>query len=291
MRGIFAGSMTIGDAISWGASTLDESDEIGPHTREDALFLLRHVLKISRAEVHTSDERPLTALQTKEFNALIRQRARGLPIQYITGLQEFYGLSFHVTPAVLIPRPETEHLVEATIARLQSQPSPRIADVGTGSGAIAVALAHALPNAQVTALDISPDALTVARQNATRNGVAERIRFVESDSLAAVADEAFDAIVSNPPYIAQHERKSLPTEVRDYEPALALFAGPTGLEFYSHLIPAAEAQLATGGCLLMEIGHGQRDKVFSLLRHQDWKEIEFIQDLQNIPRVAVVQKR
>jgi len=297
MRGMFAESMTVGDAIAWGATTLDESDEMGQHTREDALLLLRHVLGISQAEIFASRERPLTALQTEAFNALIRQRSRGVPIQYLTGVQEFFGLPFHVTPAVLIPRPETEHLVEAAIERLQSRPAPAIADIGTGSGAIAVALAQALPNAHIVALDISPIALEVARQNATRNGVAEHIRFVESDLFAASAlltDHLFDAIVSNPPYIAERERKSLPKEVRDYEPALALFAGPTGLEFYQRLIPAAHAHLATDGWLLMEIGHGQRDAVHALLQGQEqpppWNAIEFLPDLQSIPRVAIARK-
>ena len=297
MRGMFAESMTVGDAISWGASTLDESDEMGQHTREDATFLLRHVLGISQAEIYASRERPLTNLQTEQFNALIQQRARGVPIQYLTEEQEFFGLPFQVTPAVLIPRPETEHLVEAAIARLQSHPAPHIADIGTGSGAIAVALAHALPNAHIVALDISPIALTVAQQNATHNGVAERIRFVESDLFAAgavITDRRFDAIVSNPPYIAERERKTLPKEVRDYEPALALFAGATGLEFYRRLIPAAHSHLATGGWLLMEIGHGQRDAVRALLQDQKkdqaWDVIEFLPDLQSIPRVAIARK-
>ncbi|MEO6965522.1 MAG: peptide chain release factor N(5)-glutamine methyltransferase [Acidobacteriaceae bacterium] len=292
---MFAESMTVGDAIAWGATTLDESDEMGKHTREDALLLLRHVLGISQAEIFASRERPLTALQTEAFNALIRQRSRGVPIQYLTGVQEFFGLPFHVTPAVLIPRPETEHLVEAAIERLQSRPAPVIADIGTGSGAIAVALAQALPNAHIVAIDVSPIALEVARQNATRNGVAERIRFVESDLFAASAiltdhptGHRFDAIVSNPPYIAERERKSLPKEVRDYEPALALFAGPTGLEFYQRLIPATHAHLATDGWLLMEIGHGQRDAVNQML--QEWNVVEFVPDLQGIPRVAIARK-
>ena len=295
MRGMFADSMSVGDAISWGASLLDESDELGPHTRQDATLLLLYVLGISQTEIYTERDRPLTALQTEKFNALIRQRSRGVPIQYLTGVQEFFGLPFHVNPAVLIPRPETEHLVEAAIARLQDFPAPRIADIGTGSGAIAVALAHALPNAQIVALDISPTALAVAAENAARNGVAERIRFVESDLLAAIttADShaRFDAIVSNPPYIAERERKTLPKEVRDYEPALALFAGPTGLEFYRRLIPAAYAQLATGGWLLMEIGQGQRGQVRALLQDRDWNAVEFIPDLQSIPRVAIARKR
>lgn len=292
MRGMFAESMTIGDAIAWGTSLLDESDAIpAARSHSDAILLLRHVLGIPHAEMYAYRERPLTALQTEAFNAQLQQRLRGVPVQYITGEQEFFGRPFHVTPDVLIPRPETEHLVEAAIARLQGLNGARIADVGTGSGAIAVALAHSLLTAEIVALDISPAALVVAAENAKYNGVAERIRFLKSDLLAAVADEHFDAIVSNPPYIAESERNALPVEVREHEPAQALFAGRTGLEFYQRLIPAALPLLVCGGWLMMEIGHGQRDAVRSLLKVEDWDGVEFIPDLQAIPRVAAGRKR
>jgi release factor glutamine methyltransferase len=292
MRGMFAESMTIGDAIAWGTSLLDESDAIpAARSRADAILLLRHVLGIPHAEMYVYRERPLTALQTEAFNAQIQQRLRGVPVQYITGEQEFFGLPFHVTRDVLIPRPETEHLVEAAIAQLQGVKDARIADVGTGSGAIAVALAHSLSDAEIVALDISRGALAVAAENAKQNGVAGQIRFVESDLLAAMADEHFDAIVSNPPYVAEWERKSLPVEVREYEPAQALFAGPTGLEVHRRLIPDALPLLVSGGWLMMEIGHGQRDAVRTLLSDADWDRVEFVADLQGIPRVAVARKR
>ena len=292
MRGMFAESMTIGDAIVWGTSLLDESDSIpAARSRSDAILLLRHVLGIPHAEMYAYRERPLTGLQTEAFNAALQQRLHGAPVQYITGEQEFFGLPFHVTHDVLIPRPETEHLVEAAIACLKNLPAARVADVGTGSGAVAVALAHSLPAAEVVALDISPAALAVARQNAQANQVASRIRFVESDLLRAVADEHFDAIVSNPPYVAESERKSLPAEVREYEPAQALFAGPTGLEVYRRLIPDALPLLVSGGWLMVEIGQGQRDTVRGLLNDADWDGVEFIADLQHIPRVAVARKR
>jgi release factor glutamine methyltransferase len=289
---MFAESMTIGDAIAWGTSLLDESDAIpAARSRSDSILLLRHVLGIPHAEMYAYRERPLTALQTEAFNAQIQQRLRGVPVQYITGEQEFFGLPFHVTQDVLIPRPETEHLVEAAIERLKDRKDARIADVGTGSGAIAVALAHSLSTAEVVALDISRVALAVAAENAKQNGVAGRIRFVESDLLVAVADEDFDAIVSNPPYVADSERKSLPVEVREYEPAQALFAGPTGLEVYRRLIPEALPLLVSGGWLMMEIGHGQRDAVRALLHDADWDGVEFLADLQGIPRVALARKR
>jgi release factor glutamine methyltransferase len=277
--------MTIAEALAWGAAALAQSQELAPRSRPDAALLLRHALRIDAAEMFAHDERVLTPEQAEQFQALIEQRRSGKPIQYIIGQQEFFGLPFLVTPDVLIPRPETEHLVEATIARLQYVQHPRIVDVGTGSGAIAVALAHALPQAQIVALDISPAALKVAAENAARNGVADRIRFAESDILAAVAGESFDAVVSNPPYITLSERASLPVEVREYEPSSALFAGPTGLEIYERLIEEALHVLIPGGWLLMEIGHDQRDAVAAFLK--GWYVIEFIVDLQGTPRVAV----
>ncbi len=288
MRGIFDNSLSVGDAIDWGADILDQSDELADRSRADSTLLLRYVLNVPHAELYAYRERHLTLLQLKTFQEMVDERLRGKPIQYITGEQEFFGLPFRVTPDVLVPRPETEHLVEAAIARLQQHSTPRIADVGTGSGCVAIALAHALPCAEIIALDCSEAALTVAKENAARNKVSNRIRFVQSDLLAAVAAENFDAIVSNPPYIANSERSSLATEVREYEPALALFAGPTGLEIYQRLIPEAQSLLMPKGWLLMEIGYSQRDAIAQLL--QGWDTVEFIPDLQGIPRVAVARK-
>ena len=288
MRGIFDHSMSVGDAIEWGESFLDRSDELAARSRADATLLLRHVLNIPQAEIYAYRERQLSLLELRTFQSLIDERVKGKPIQYITGEQEFFGLPFRVTPDVLIPRPETEHLVEAAIARLQNHSAPRIVDVGTGSGCIAVALAHAMPHSEIVALDISEAALVVAWQNARQNGVAERIEFLESDLLAAVVRERFDAVVSNPPYVALSERASLAREVREYEPALALFAGATGLEIYQRLIVEANELLASGGWLLMEIGHGQKSAIEKLL--QGWEGMEFIPDLQSIPRVAVARK-
>ena len=288
MRGIFDHSMSVGDAIEWGESFLDRSDELAARSRADATLLLRHVLNIPQAEIYAYRERQLSLLELRTFQSLIDERVKGKPIQYITGEQEFFGLPFRVTPDVLIPRPETEHLVEAAIARLQNHSAPRIVDFGTGSGCIAVALAHAMPHSEIVALDISEAALVVAWQNARQNGVAERIEFLESDLLAAVVRERFDAVVSNPPYVALSERASLAREVREYEPALALFAGATGLEIYQRLIVEANELLASGGWLMMEIGHGQKSAIEKLL--QGWEGTEFIPDLQSIPRVAVARK-
>jgi release factor glutamine methyltransferase len=191
----------------------------------------------------------------------------------------------------LIPRPETEHLVEKAL-ELASQfgASPRIADIGAGSGAIAVTLAHELPLAKLTAIDLSPAALDVVRMNARRNGVFERIRFLEGDLLAPVAEEKFEIIASNPPYVPSVDRPSLAVEVREFEPALALFAGEDGLDLYRRLIPAAFAALTPGGSLLLEIGFGQKEKIAALLSEAGFDKIEFLADLQQIPRVAVARR-
>lgn len=280
--------MTLDEAAAWGAATLGQIPERAPKSRADAALLLRFVLQIDAAMLLAHGDGTLTAEQIAQYRAAIAERCENKPIQYITGQQEFFGLPFRVSPAVLIPRPETEHLVEAALERLRPVPAPRIVDIGTGSGCIAVALAHALPQAQVTALDSSVAALEIARKNAQRNGVAARIRFLESDLLHAVQDECFDAVVSNPPYIALEEREMLPLEVREYEPAQALFAGSTGLEIYERVIAEAQHVLAPGGWLMLEIGHGQRDALTSLLR--GWREVEFLDDLQGIPRVVMAQR-
>jgi len=273
---------TIGAALSYGATRLDGS----PTARRDAELLLIHALGLDRAYLLTHPEARLTSKQTATYEELVARRVRHEPIQYISGEQEFFGLKFRVTPDVLIPRPETEHLVEAALARLEREASARIADIGTGSGVIAAALAHALPRAQVTALDISTAALAVARSNAMRHHVSDRIRFVESDLLEAVAGESFDMIVSNPPYVAEGE--VLEPQVREYEPATALFAGAEGLDIYRRLIPQARTVLKPDGWLLLEIGHGQRDALAQLLA--GWNEVSFIDDLQGIPRAACAER-
>jgi release factor glutamine methyltransferase len=260
----------------------------GEYAARDAELLLMHALGATRASVLANPVRELTREEIVHFDAMVAERATGKPIQYITGVQEFYGLEFAVTPDVLIPRPETEHLVEAVLARLPKDRAVTIADVGTGSGAIAVTLAHALPLAQVTALDISSAALDVAARNAKTHGVGERVRFAESDLLAAYVVESFDVIVSNPPYIAEGERPNLEEQVREFEPSLALFAGSTGYEIYERLIPQAWSALRADGLLAMEIGFGQRERIAGLLAV--WKSVEFVNDLQGIPRVVLARR-
>src|ERR1700761_1466434 len=222
--------------------------------------------------LHGDDEADATT--EAEYTSLVARRAAGEPIQYILGSTEFFGLPFSVGPGVLIPRPETEHLVEEVIrlAREIRVEPLRIADIGTGSGIIAVALGDALPQAQIEAVDLSPQALHIARENAVRNHVAERIRFHEGDLLDPLAGEHFHIIASNPPYIPVSDHDSLAIEVREHEPHTALFAGEDGLAVYRCLIPAAREYLQPGGWLVLEIGYGQRDAIEAMLRSHGYGE-------------------
>lgn len=257
--------------------------------RRDAELLLAHTAERSRSWLLAYPEALLDPAILARFNALVRRRDAGEPLQHLTGTQEFFGLPLAVTRDVLIPRPETEHLVEAALDWARQQPTPRlrIADVGTGSGAIALALSTHLRDAQILALDLSPAALEVARANATRLELTSRIRFLESDLLGALGpgDLPLDAVVSNPPYVADADAPTLQLEVRDHEPALALFAGADGLAVYRRLIPQAHAALRPGGLLAMEFGFGQRDALAVLL--SQWANVRFVDDYAAIPRVAL----
>ena len=278
-------TVTLREALTSAAAQLSAHEELRANAAKDAEVLLLHTLEAPRTLLFTAPDRILTGAELTAFDALIARRLGYEPIQYITGQQEFYGLMLRVAPAVLIPRPETEVLVEAALVRLPQDKPLRIADVGTGSGAIAVAIAHHLPLAQVTALDLSSAALGIAGENAATHHLGDRIRFVESDLLAAFTTEApLDAILSNPPYVPIVERESLHPQVRDHEPASALFAGADGLDIYRRLIPQAFAMLKPGGLLALEIGYGQRDAVAELLK--GWDSVDFVNDLQRIPRVA-----
>lgn len=231
----------------------------------EAERLLAHVLKCDRAWVIAHDEERLDPRVVANFWALVERRAANEPLPYLLGEVEFFGLTFKVTPAVLIPRPETEGLIELVIAWLNTHPHARIvADVGTGSGCIAVSLAHAVPRITVTALDNSPDALAVAQENANRLGVAERISFQQGHLLEPLAGPV-DVIVSNPPYVAEHEWDVLPPSVRR-EPRQALLGGADGLALITELLRAASRYLLPGGLLAMEIGETQGAAVLRLAR-------------------------
>jgi release factor glutamine methyltransferase len=249
---------------------------MGPHpdrARQDAEILLLNVLGKDKAWLMAHLEDEPSAEHAMQYTEWIEHRYVGEPIQYIAGETEFYGLPFRVTHDVLIPRPETEHLVEKTLALAARFHAPRIVDIGTGSGAIAISLAYHFPNAAIAAIDLSAAALTVARRNAEVNGIADRIRFLEGDLLAPVAREQFDIVVSNPPYVPTTDRSTLAVEVRDYEPALALFAGADGLDIYRRLIPAAFAVLIPDGFVALEIGHGQSPAIASLLAESGFDQI------------------
>jgi release factor glutamine methyltransferase len=256
--------------------------------RRDAEVLALHLIQRDRAFLIAHPEAELSAEGAVRYYALLERRLAGEPIQYITGETEFYGLPFKVDRNVLIPRPETEHLVEKVLALTARFERPRIVDVGTGSGAIAVALAHKLPAASITAIDVSEAALAVARGNAKRNGVADRIQFIEGNLLTPVSGQQFEIVVSNPPYVAESDRASLSVEVRDYEPSLALFAG-SGLDIYRRLIPEASAVIVAGGFLAVEVGFGQAEVVAGLFREAGFTQTEFVADLQGIDRVVVGQ--
>jgi release factor glutamine methyltransferase len=265
-----------------------------PHLRDqaarDAELLLLHALQVTRVTLLAHPDRELTPGEQAVYEDTITRRLRHEPIQYITGQQEFYGLLLNVTPAVLIPRPETEHLVEAVLKLLPTNRPLKIADIGTGSGAIAIALAVHLPNAEIVALDISTEALAIAAANAREHDLADRIRFLQSDLLSALNDEAeaFDAVVSNPPYVAETDRATLHPQVRDHEPATALFAGETGLDIYRRLVSEAHNALKPNGLLALEIGYGQQQALIDLLAN--WREVSFIKDLQNVPRVVLAKR-
>jgi len=280
--------VTLEQAIRQGEARLSA----GPHpdrARRDAEALLLHVIRRNRAGLLARWKEVLEESEARALKGLMQRRLAGEPIQYIVGEAEFYGLPFRVTSDVLIPRPETEHLVEEALRMAAHFPVPRIVEVGSGSGAIAVALAHHLPHAEVTSVDLSAPALAIAAENAQRNGVA-RIRYLQGDLLGPVAGERFEMVVSNPPYVPLIDRSALSVEVREFEPPLALFAGDDGLSIYRRLVPAAHAVLVSGGFLLLEIGYGQQQAIEELLAVSGFSGIRFIPDLQSIPRVACAEK-
>jgi release factor glutamine methyltransferase len=271
-----------------------------------AELLLLHVAGRDRTWLYAHPEDNLSKEQCELFFALIARRVSGEPTQYLTGKQEFWGLEFEVTPAVLIPRPETEHVIEVTLDRLAvreiragrrqttSGEGLLIADVGTGSGCIAVSLAKDLPNAKFVATDVSRAALEIARRNATRHGVADRIEFVEASLLERSGEQAsghsFELVVSNPPYIGRREKPALAPEVRDHEPELALYGGEEGYELYGGLIAQAAAQLKAGGILVLELGHDSLPAVQPLLDESTWTRIGVTNDLAGIPRVIAAER-
>jgi release factor glutamine methyltransferase len=266
------------------------AEEKVPSPRMNAELLLMFTLSCDRAYLYAHPERELTSEETNRFDSALAERIRGVPAQYITGHQEFWGLDLIVTPAVLIPRPETEHLIETVLECLAGENSSavRIADVGTGSGCIALALAKELPDAELHAIDISPAALEVAKANAARHQFESRIQFHQGDLLSGFADKFFDFVVSNPPYVGDSEEDHVQLEVRKFEPRNAVFAGPKGTEVIEHLIPQARTALKPGGWLVMEISGTIAEDIRHLL--SGWENVQIKPDLQSTPRVALARK-
>jgi release factor glutamine methyltransferase len=273
-----------------------------PSPRMNAELLVMFMLGCDRAYLYSHPERELTADETRRYGEAIVRRSTGVPAQYITGHQEFWGLDLIVSPAVLIPRPETEHVVEALLELAQvgnadqsqrqraGAPAPHvhIVDVGTGSGAIALALAKELPTAEIDATDISTEALEVARANAARHELGARIEFHHADLLGALPRGEFDFVISNPPYVGQSEEDQVQLEVRKFEPRNAVFAGPTGLDVIERLIPQARVALRPGGWLVFEISGTIADAVAPLLA--GWSDVKITNDLQGIARVVRARK-
>ena len=258
--------------------------------RLDAETLMMHVLGRNKAYLYAHPEVELACGELNRYQEALQRRAAGEPLQYITGHQEFWGLDLLVTPAVLVPRRETEHAVEAALELLREIKSPRVIDVGTGSGCIALALASELPGASLNAVDISNDALEVARKNAKRLNLLNRVAFSQSDLLGSYLNGAlaFDMVVSNPPYVGDSEADKLQVEVREHEPHQALFGGGVeGLDIYRRLIPQAARVLKPGGWLVMEIGYTQEQAIRDLLK--DWKDVRCVPDLRGIPRVVIAK--
>ncbi len=252
--------------------------------RLNAEILLMFVLGCDRAYLFAHPDRELTGDEFARYSDSLQQRAQGVPAQYITGHQEFWGMDFIVTPAVLIPRPETEHLIETVLPPARAVKNPRIVDVGTGSGCIAIVLAKELPAAEIDAIDISKEALEIARANAARHQLERRVKFEQRDLLDGYMSSTLDFVVSNPPYVGDSEADQVQQEVRKYEPRSAVFAGPTGVEVIERLIPQARIALKPGGRLVMEVSGTIIDCVRELMTA--WDDLRVIEDLQGIPRIV-----
>mgnify|MGYP004632673525 CR=1 FL=1 len=271
--------MTIREALRAATARLEQADV--PDADVDASYLLASVLKEDTLAMRINGHRALTEEQEKAFDALCDRRAAREPLQYILGETEFMGLTFHVEPGVLIPRADTEILVEKALKVMP--PNARVLDIGTGSGAIAVSLARLGQAARVTAVDVSDKALEIARKNAENNGAD--VEFVKSDCFSALQGRKYDMIVSNPPYISDEEMQTLMPEVRQ-EPELALFGGGDGLDFYRKIIQGAKEHLCGGGQLFFEIGYDQGEAVQRLMEQAGYREVECVQDFAGLDRVV-----
>lgn len=283
---------TVSGLMAWAAEYLGGCQVEAP--RLSAELMLAQVLGCRRIDLYLRHDQPLGAEELAGFKKLLLRRREHEPIAHILGCREFYGLEFAVSPAVLIPRPETELLVERALAAVREMPAPRILDLCTGSGCVALALAHHLPQARVTASDISGTALEQARANAQALGLAGRVSWAQGSLWEAVAAGGgfFDLITANPPYVAEDEWESLERQVRDYEPRQALVAGPDGLEMIRPIIAGAPAHLRPLGWLMLELGAGQAAAAQDLARQTGaYEEIETAPDLSEIQRVLICRRK
>jgi release factor glutamine methyltransferase len=255
-----------------------------PSSRLDAEYLLAHVLRVKRLDLYLDHDRPLEPPEVDQLRELVLRRGRREPLAYVLGAWSFYGLELRCDARALVPRPETEVLVERALALLAGSEAPRIVDVGTGTGAIAIALAAHLPSASVTAIDLSPGALALAAENAELNSLAERIELLEGDLLGPVAGRQFDLVASNPPYVAPGAE--VDPEVADYEPALAVFAGDGGNAIHERLATEAQAVLRPGGHLIAEVAEGQAPWLAAHLGRLGYESVEITRDLRGVERVV-----
>lgn len=284
---------TISEAITEAAARLEHSEVA--EARRTAGVLLCHVLDVERTHLLTRSNESISEANYEIFLRLVQRRAAGEPLQYITGHQEFYGLDFIVTPDVLIPRPETEFLVERVLKLIgeSKEASPLVVDVGTGSGCIAVSVAVHARNARVLATDVSRSSLDIAIKNAAKHGVRDRVEFLAGDLLAPLAgrdlEGAIDILAANPPYVNAGSVDDLQKEVRDWEPHAALFGGPEGLDFYRRLLEEAIEYLKPEGFMVIEIGYDQFAAIEELSAAYSWEIVDVTRDLQDIPRTLTLR--
>lgn len=283
---------TLGSLLDWTAKHLAQKQI--ETARLDAEVLLAHAVGCKRIDLYGIRHAEVASAEVKQsYRDLIRRRLEGCPVAYLVGRKEFYGLDLKVSPAVLIPRPDSEHVVMECLALMKPIEKPRILDIGTGSGNLAIAIAKHHPTAEITAIDASSDALKIAQENADRHGVLERIRFLQGDLFAPLsAEEQFHCIVSNPPYIPDEEVPKLPIGVRDYEPHLALKGGPGGFVVFDRLVEGSRARLLPGGYLILEIGSPQEGSARAKLAAiPEFTLAPTIIDYSGFPRVLRVQRK
>ena len=275
---------SIAEALRYAHDTLADSGVGEP--RRESVSLLARALERDKTFLYAHPEYALTDEEKELFDSYLRRRASREPYQYITGVQEFYGLEFEVTPDVLIPRPETEMVVEQAVKVLTGNTAPSFCEIGVGSGCISVSILHELLAATAVAVDVSPGALKVTRRNAERLGVGDRLTLIESNVFEALAGNTFDSIVSNPPYVPVSDFAELQPEVRDFEPQGALTDGVDGLSIIRRIVSESPRFLRRGGYLLMEIGFDQSPQVAAMFDEEVWETPDLLPDLQGIPRVV-----